>query len=162
MGLSSPELGELAYKLALGGIDVIKDDHGLTDQCFAPFEERIFGQMMRLAGADAVIYPNFGGRFSFSQEECTSIVEGTQMDMGAVKSIFPAPGGSMNIDRIPEIHRVYGNDVMFLIGGGLCQHGPDIVENCQYFRSILSGAEWTHRLKKYIDVYFNPCYIVIN
>ena len=41
MGLSAKELGELAYKFALGGIDIIKDDHGLTNQIFAPFEERV-------------------------------------------------------------------------------------------------------------------------
>jgi ribulose-bisphosphate carboxylase large chain len=41
MGLSARELANTAYKLALGGIDIIKDDHGLTNQCFAPFEERV-------------------------------------------------------------------------------------------------------------------------
>lgn len=41
MGLSSKELGDMAYKLALGGIDIIKDDHSLANQCFSPFEERI-------------------------------------------------------------------------------------------------------------------------
>lgn len=41
MGLSAPELAEMAYQMALGGIDIIKDDHGLTDQAFAPFEKRV-------------------------------------------------------------------------------------------------------------------------
>ncbi len=40
MGLSPTELAELAYQLALGGIDLIKDDHGLSDQPFCPFDER--------------------------------------------------------------------------------------------------------------------------
>ena len=40
MGLSASELAEQAYKFALGGIDMIKDDHGLSDQPFCPFEER--------------------------------------------------------------------------------------------------------------------------
>lgn len=232
MGLSAKQLAELAYKCAVGGIDIIKDDHGLTDQCFAPFSERIslcaaavhqanretgnnsiyvanvtiagghmierareakergaggimvapalagfgcmrqladddtislpifshpafigsyvtssengfshqalFGQIMRLAGADAVIYPSFGGRFSFSQTECESIAKATQAAMADIQPIFPAPGGGMSIDRIPELYQVYGNDVMFLIGGGLFQHGPDIVENCRYFRKLLN------------------------
>jgi len=42
MGLSSKELAELAYQFALGGINIIKDDHGLTNQCLAPFEERVY------------------------------------------------------------------------------------------------------------------------
>jgi ribulose-bisphosphate carboxylase large chain len=35
MGLSAAELAEFACKFALGGIDLIKDDHGLADQSFA-------------------------------------------------------------------------------------------------------------------------------
>ena len=41
MGLSARELARLAYQFALGGIDIIKDDHGLSDQKFAPFAERV-------------------------------------------------------------------------------------------------------------------------
>ncbi len=41
MGLSPIELAEQASQFARGGIDIVKDDHGLTDQVFAPFEERV-------------------------------------------------------------------------------------------------------------------------
>lgn len=41
MGLTSKELAELAYKFALGGIDIIKDHHGFSNQSFSPFEERV-------------------------------------------------------------------------------------------------------------------------
>ncbi len=41
MGLSCQELADLAYRFALGGMDMIKDDHGLTNQCCSPFEERV-------------------------------------------------------------------------------------------------------------------------
>ena len=41
MGLSAADLADLAYQLALGGVDIIKEDHGLTDQPFAPFAERV-------------------------------------------------------------------------------------------------------------------------
>ena len=41
MGLSAADLADLAYQLALGGVDIIKEDHGLTDQPFAPFDERV-------------------------------------------------------------------------------------------------------------------------
>lgn len=235
MGLSARALADLAYRLALGGIDIIKDDHGITDQVYAPFYERVslcaqaveratretgqrsiymanvtapFGQVMararlarelgaqgllvapglvsfdtmkaladddsiglpiiahpawlgsyllspeqgvshyallgqitRLAGADGSIYPNFGGRFSFSREECQRIVQGTQVAMGHIKPIFPCPGGGMSISTIPEMIPVYGCDVAFLVGGGLFRHGPDIVENCRYFRSLVNDME---------------------
>lgn len=233
MGLSAADLADLAYKCAVGGIDMIKDDHGLTDQVYAPFAERVklcaaavaranretggnsiyvanvtagpedvrrraayakehgagglmvapalvgldamraladdeslslpvvshpafqgsyvingdsglshyalFGQIARLAGADATIYPNFGGRFAFSREECVSIAAGTAAAMGGLKAIFPAPGGGMSLERVPEMLEVYGRDVIFLIGGGLFKHGPDLVENCRYFRRMVEG-----------------------
>ena len=41
LGLSAPELAGLARQFALGGIDLIKDDHGLANQPFAPFKDRV-------------------------------------------------------------------------------------------------------------------------
>jgi ribulose-bisphosphate carboxylase large chain len=230
MGLSSTELADLAYQFTRGGIDIIKDDHGLSNQCCSPFKERvsrcaeavqraseetgqlsiyianitashrevvkrariakdagagglmaapgligpdlmreladddsialpilthpalqgsfvtsrngishgvIFGQLARLAGADATIFPNFGGRFSFSCSECKEIAHATNESMGHIKSIFPAPGGGMSLDKIPDMLETYGQDLIFLIGGGLFRHGPDLVENCRYFRNMV-------------------------
>ena len=53
-GLSPPEkLGELAARFARGGIDYIKDDHGLADQAYSPFAARCaaVGQALRKAAA---------------------------------------------------------------------------------------------------------------
>jgi ribulose-bisphosphate carboxylase large chain len=41
VGLSAADLGDLVYRLAVGGIDLIKDDHNLANQPFAPFRERV-------------------------------------------------------------------------------------------------------------------------
>ncbi len=41
MGLSVQDLADMAYRCALGGLDILKDDHGLTNQSFCPFEERV-------------------------------------------------------------------------------------------------------------------------
>lgn len=230
LGLSPEGLAGLAYRFALGGIDIIKDDHGLADQKFACFQERVercseavaranretggrslyvpnvtagfdeigarahfakthgaggllvapgltgldamhcladddglalpilahpafqgtyvlhpssgmshqllFGQLPRLAGADATIYPNFGGRFGFTKDECLGIVRGTDMVMGPLKPIFPTPGGGMSLDRVPEMLDAYGRDVILLIGGGLMTSGVDVIENCRRFRAL--------------------------
>lgn len=40
-GLTAAQLGSLAGNLALGGLDYIKDDHGLADQDRAPFAARV-------------------------------------------------------------------------------------------------------------------------
>jgi len=230
MGLSNFALANLAYNFALAGIDIIKDDHGLSDQEFCRFEERVvlcaeavkkanketglnciyvpnitapfheikmraklakdagagglliapglvgfdtmrniaedndialpifshpsfqgsyvltnsgishfvmFGQLVRLAGADVTIYPNFGGRFPFTKDECKQIVEGAKIPMGNIKPIFPSPAGGMSIESIPDAIEIYGNDVIFLIGSGLFRKGPDIMKNCRYFKSLV-------------------------
>lgn len=41
MGLSSTALAGIARTLALGGIDLIKDDHSLANQAFAPYADRV-------------------------------------------------------------------------------------------------------------------------
>lgn len=233
MGLSPAQLADQAYAFASGGIDMIKDDHGLADQKFCPFEERVkrcaeavkkaneetgkscmyipnitgpahrvmerslkvkelgagallacplligidtvrlladsddiglpimvhpsfsgsfvissmsgishfvlYGQIMRLAGADATVFPNYGGRFSFSREECSEIASGCSIDMGHIAAIFPSPGGGMTEDRMKDIFQVYGKEFIVLIGGGLHRRGEDLAESSRYFARMMES-----------------------
>jgi ribulose-bisphosphate carboxylase large chain len=95
---------------------------------------------MRLAGADIVVYPNFGGRFSFSKDECLDIADKCRNALTPIKSIFPSPGGGMNFSNIPGMTSFYGNDVMYLMGGGLFKRSPDLVENCRELSRLVSGG----------------------
>lgn len=234
LGLGAAALAELAGQFALGGIDIVKDDHGLANQPFAVFSDRVqrcaaavqegsaklgrpilyapnvtapahllaerarlakragatallvcpglvgfdamraladddelalpilahpallgsfvtsddsgiahgclFGQLMRLAGADATIYPHAGGRFAFSQADCQAIATATEMPMGAIKPILPMPGGGMTLARVPELVHFYGRDAVLLIGGDLVRRGPDIANNCRAFLQAVSQA----------------------
>ncbi|HRF45996.1 MAG TPA: RuBisCO large subunit C-terminal-like domain-containing protein [Anaerolineales bacterium] len=233
MGLSPGELARQAYQFALGGIDLIKDDHGLSDQTFAPYSERVracvaavadanaktgyrslylpnvtapldrivdrafavreagasgllispgltgfdaarllaaddalslplishpallgsftvspdagfshfalYGQLGRLAGIDAVVFPSWGGRFAFTREECAAIARGTLESMGALAPSFPAPGGGMKRERVQEMLDVYGRDVIFLIGGDLHRPGPDLADTSWRFRELVEA-----------------------
>jgi len=64
MGLSAESLAVLCYQLALGGCDIIKDDHGLVNQRTARFEERVFRcvEAVRRAneetGGNSLYFPN--------------------------------------------------------------------------------------------------------
>ncbi|MGY6550201.1 MAG: RuBisCO large subunit C-terminal-like domain-containing protein [Roseinatronobacter sp.] len=40
-GLDADTLAEISYRCALAGADVVKEDHGITDQPMAPFRERV-------------------------------------------------------------------------------------------------------------------------
>ena len=40
-GLPAKGLGKVAHQMAMGGLDFIKDDHGLADQSYSPFADRL-------------------------------------------------------------------------------------------------------------------------
>jgi ribulose-bisphosphate carboxylase large chain len=233
LGLGPAALAALAYEEALGGIDVIKDDHGLADQPYARFAERVercadavrraaaqtgrpclyapnvtapaplvaerarlaqrlgagallvapglvgfdamraladddalalpilchpallgsfmvspaqglapavtLAELPRLAGADASIFPSYGGRFVFTPDECRAIARGAAAPMDGLAPLWPAPAGGMSLARVPEIVRFYGPDTLLLIGGDLHRHGS-LRRGCELFRGLVEKA----------------------
>jgi ribulose-bisphosphate carboxylase large chain len=213
-GLPADKLAALAGRFAQGGIDFIKDDHGLADQAYAPFATRVeaiaaalhdvtqgtghatryapslsgdldamrqqiavargagidtvmaapmiaglanfhrlvrehpdiaffahptmagaaiappllFGKLFRMLGADAVIFPNHGGRFGYSGETCARLASTALQDWHGLRPCVPVPAGGMTRDRVPDMLDFYGVDVMLLIGGALLEAGPRLVE----------------------------------
>jgi ribulose-bisphosphate carboxylase large chain len=99
----------------------------------------LFGQIMRIAGADAVIFPHAGGRFGFSPQDCREVADGTQAPLGGLRSIFPAPGGGMSLQRIPELLEFYGNEVILLVGGDLLRNHAEIEKNCERYRKMVDN-----------------------
>lgn len=214
-GLSAENLARIARLMAEGGIDYIKDDHGLADQAYSPFAERIravssalaevaratgrrtryvpslsgdldqmrrqialarefgvdavliapmiaglanfhalvrsapdiafmahpamagavriappllLGRLFRLLGADATIFPNFGGRFGYSPETCHALADAARMPYHSLAPALPVPAGGMTPERVPGMLDFYGRDVMLLIGGGLLQARERLAE----------------------------------
>jgi ribulose-bisphosphate carboxylase large chain len=218
-GTPPAALARLAYEIALGGIDYIKDDHGIADQSYSPFAERVpaiaaavaqaavktgiatrylpslngnldamraqiavcrvsgldtvlatpllagqstfhtlkrenpdfaffahpsfaglpmapsflFGKLFRLLGADGVIFPNHGGRFGYTPQECLKVAHNALQEWPGIKAAIPVPAGGMNLSRIPEMLDFFGNDVMLLIGGSLLSAKEKITEETARF-----------------------------
>jgi len=226
-GLSPAELATLCATFARGGLDVIKDDHGIADQAFSPFAARVsacqgalakvaretghravyapslsgdprrlraqlevvagegvqmvlaapmlmglpvfqslvtdalevpvlahpalsgalriapplfHGKLFRLFGADAVIFPNYGGRFSYSRETCHALVDAARAAWDEIRPALPVPAGGMGVERVPELIAAYGNDVMLLIGGGLLSAGDALPARCREFVDAVAAA----------------------
>ena len=109
LGKSPKELAEMVYKLALGGCPIIKDDHSLMNQDYAPFEERVLQCVMALADAKEKT-----GKKSMYIANCTA--DGLQMldraykaqEIGAdVIMVAPALTGFTlirDLARDPEFH----------------------------------------------------------
>ncbi len=209
IGLSVEETGSLCQTLALSGVDIIKDDHGLADHSFNPFAARVgaclaatrrasqetgrktlyvpnlvgqpgtvmhqawqakhlgaeavmvspmvlglpflnelageigmpilahpafggalriapealLGKLFRLYGADGVIFPNSGGRFSYSRGVCEGIARALRAP-DIVAPAFPVPAGGMKVEALNSILQLYGSDTVLLIGGSLLD-APD-------------------------------------
>lgn len=66
-GMHVPELAALCRTFALAGVDVIKDDHGIDDQHYSPFAERVracqaaVAEAVRATGKPALYAPNLIG-----------------------------------------------------------------------------------------------------
>jgi ribulose-bisphosphate carboxylase large chain len=204
-GSSPAALADIAGRLAQGGIDCIKDDHGIADQTYSPFAARVpaiaeavareaaktgiptrympslcgnlddmrrqialarscgldgvliapmvagvdqfhtlktenpdfvflahpsmggsrisqsflLGKFFRLLGADATIFPNYGGRFGNSRDLCLSLADSARAPWLGLRPCVPVPAGGMTLDRVGEMLEFYGPEVMLLIGGSL-------------------------------------------
>lgn len=232
LGLAPADLAELAYQFALGGVDLVKDDQGLADHSFCPFEERVarcveavaranqetgriclyvphvtgpwealrrrslfakqagaggllicpglvgfdtlrdvardeaialpivshpallgsfivshesglapsvvFGQLPRLAGADASIYPIYDVGYAVSREDCRVVAFAAAEPMGALKPIFPTAAGRMGLDRAREMSELYGSEVLFILGSGLQRHEEGLVKSCRTFVDLVA------------------------
>jgi ribulose-bisphosphate carboxylase large chain len=213
-GLPAEKLAELAQRFAQGGIDYIKDDHGLADQAYSPFAARVaaivaalaghptryvpslsgdldtmrlqiavaagfgidtvmvapmivgfsnfhtlvrehpgmafmahptmagaarvappllIGKLFRMLGADAVVFPNHGGRFGYSPETCGRLARAALADWDGLRPTVPVPAGGMTPARVPEMLDFYGADIMLLIGGGLLAARERLTEETAAF-----------------------------
>jgi ribulose-bisphosphate carboxylase large chain len=88
----------------------------------------LFGKLFRWFGADAVIYPHAGGRFSYSRETCGAIAAALRAEHPCVRPALPAPAGGIKIERVGELLEFYGPDAILLIGGSLYEGGEALFE----------------------------------
>jgi ribulose-bisphosphate carboxylase large chain len=93
----------------------------------------LLGTLFRLFGADAAIFPNHGGRFSYDRATCLAIAEAARRPWHDVKPALPVPAGGMTVARVPEMIADYGTDSMLLIGGGLLTAGDRLPERAAEF-----------------------------
>lgn len=220
-GVPSTRLAKLAAQFARGGIDFIKDDHGLADQSYSPFAERVaaiaraiaatgqatryvpslsgdldrmrrqietarsvgidtvmiapmlagwsnvqalirqctdiaffahptmggaariapellIGKLFRVIGADAVIFPNYGGRFGYTPDTCRRLADQARAPWVGIRPSVPVPAGGMTLDRVPELLDFYGPDAMLLIGGSLLAARERLTEETAAFTTAVA------------------------
>lgn len=93
----------------------------------------LLGRVFRLLGADATIFPNYGGRFSYGRETCEALAHAARAPWRDFRATVPVPAGGMSVERVPEMLEVYGRDVCLLIGGGLLSAGRELASRGREF-----------------------------
>jgi ribulose-bisphosphate carboxylase large chain len=93
----------------------------------------LLGKLFRLLGADAVVFPNHGGRFGYSLDTCRALAQAALEERDGLRPCVPVPAGGMTIDRVPDMLDFYGADVMLLIGGALLEAREKLVEATMAF-----------------------------
>jgi ribulose-bisphosphate carboxylase large chain len=95
--------------------------------------ELLIGRLFPLIGADAVIFPNYGGRFSYTPQTCQRLAAAARTPGPGLRPALPVPAGGMSLHRVPEILDFYGLDAMLLIGGSLLSARERLTEETTAF-----------------------------
>ncbi len=103
-------------------------------------EPLLLGKLFRLFGADATIFPNWGGRFSYPREVCLAIADSAREPLGKHLPILPVPAGGMSVARVPEMLDDFGPDTMLLIGGNLLAAGDAMPARATEFAARVAHA----------------------
>lgn len=126
-GIALPIMSHPAFM----GSYVLSPDFGVSHRV-------LHGQLLRLAGADFSVMPNYVGRFaSYSREDCVGIAGGCTHPMGTLRPIFPAPGGGIGPDSFADMLEVYGRDVVYLMSSNLHRASSDLTATTARFREML-------------------------
>lgn len=100
----------------------------------------LLGTLFRAFGADAVIFPNQGGRFSYSVATCQSIATNLRAPRRGLAAALPVPAGGMSVERAAELVAAYGHDTMLLIGGSLLLAGDALAARSRAFVGAVAAA----------------------
>jgi len=81
--------------------------------------EALLGKLFPQFGADAVIFPSYGGRFSYSRDECGAVARALRSPGPGAPPVFPVPAGGMKVENARGVLGFYGADTILLVGGSL-------------------------------------------
>lgn len=100
----------------------------------------VYGLLPRLAGADMTIYPSFDSDYVMSREDCASVALSCRQPWGHLLPAIPSLGGRVGLDRIPELRRTLGSDVVFVLGSRIQQDTRGVVAAVQEFQRVLTQS----------------------
>jgi ribulose-bisphosphate carboxylase large chain len=121
-------MAEMAYQCAFGGIDIIKDDHGLSDQDYCPYRERIprcveaVQRANQKTGDSSLYFPAVNGRMEEFLEKVQFV-----KDQGADGMMLMPGFSGLDMARSLAEDDSVGLPIMFHPGFmGIYRSSPDV------------------------------------
>ncbi len=100
----------------------------------------ILGSLMRLGGADIVLFPSSYGTVSLPSTQTNAIWKALSKPMGNLMPVFPAPSAGIHPGLVPRIIEDYGYDVIINAGGGVHGHPKGARAGAKAFRQAIDWA----------------------
>lgn len=97
----------------------------------------ILGKLVRLSGADMVIYPSYFGKIPMVKERVIRIAQELTTPYYHLKGAFPGPSAGMHPGLVPQLIKDFGNDVIIGAGGGIHAHPMGIVAGVKAFHQAI-------------------------
>lgn len=127
---------------ALAGAYYPSPYHGIS----APV---LLGQLMRLAGADLVLFPSPYGSVTMPREENMGIKEQLLTPSLSVKKSMPVPSAGIHPGLVPLILQDFGTDVIVNAGGGIHGHPMGTEAGGRAFIQAIEAAQQGISLSEY-------------
>jgi 2,3-diketo-5-methylthiopentyl-1-phosphate enolase len=99
----------------------------------------VLGSLMRLGGADIVLFPSSYGTVALPPIETKAITEALT-ERSSLHRSFPGPSAGIHPGLVPRILRDYGMDVIINAGGGVHGHPEGARAGARAFRQAIDRA----------------------
>ncbi|TVY09566.1 2,3-diketo-5-methylthiopentyl-1-phosphate enolase [Paenibacillus cremeus] len=110
----------------------------------------LLGKLMRLAGADLVLFPSPYGSVVMPREENLAIKEALlTAHAGHLATSFPVPSAGIHPGLVPLILKDFGGEVVVNAGGGVHGHPMGAAAGGRAFRQAIDGCLAGRPLREY-------------
>lgn len=100
----------------------------------------LLGKLMRLAGADLVLFPSPYGSVVMPKEENLAVKEALLAPLHGLRTSFPVPSAGIHPGLVPLILKDFGTDVVVNAGGGIHGHAMGTAAGGQAFRQAITAT----------------------
>jgi 2,3-diketo-5-methylthiopentyl-1-phosphate enolase len=100
----------------------------------------LLGKLMRLAGADLVLFPSPYGSVVMPKEENLAVKDALLEPLYDLQRSFPVPSAGIHPGLVPLILKDFGTDVVVNAGGGIHGHPMGTAAGGQAFRQAITAT----------------------